>query len=312
MNFYKDRDIKNITSDTLNNLLVNQGVTITENQLEELKNIPGVKFDLPLNNETYEALAGLIGKPKARRRKAGVYVFTHKPTGQKYVGSSNSLSRRIDQYFNFKHINQKNSGLLLPLLKSEGFEKFSLEIFVMPSEFSSDYFFLFLEQYYILQGEFSLNTQKIVNFRVNQGNPIYLYNLKGDTLYYYSKSLNQIQDDLGIHPNTCKSCLKGNNYLNFFKITDIRIEGANSANLSVSELSNLISEKKKEFLSSTYKAKFSQIIIIKNIETEEILEFPSILATVNYFKNNNITVDRNKIAKILNTGEVYKGYIFIK
>jgi hypothetical protein len=31
----------------------------------------------------------------------------------------------------------------LPLLKSEGFEKFSLEIFVMPSEFSWLLFFIF-------------------------------------------------------------------------------------------------------------------------------------------------------------------------
>ena len=182
----------------------------------------------------------------------------------------------------------------------------------MPSKFSSDYSFLFLEQYHLLQGNYILNTQKIVNFRVNQGNLIYLYNLKGDTLYYYSKSLSQIQDELGIHPNTCKSCIKGNNYLNFFKITDICIKNAKPANLSTHELTNLIYEKRKEFLSSTYKTKFSQVIFAKNIETEEILEFPSILSAVDYFKNNNITVDRNKISKILNTNEIYKGYTFIK
>lgn len=120
-----------------------------------------------------------------------------------------------------------------------------------------------------LHESFNLNTQIIVNFRVNQGNPIYLYDLKGNTLYYSSKSLNQIQGDLGIHPppHTCKSCLKCNNYLNFFKITYTYIEGANPANLSVSELSNLILDKKKEFLSNTYRAKFSQIVTIKKVET---------------------------------------------
>lgn len=66
----------------------------------------------------------------------------------------------------------------------------------MPSEFASDYSFLFLEQYYLLHECFNLNTQRIVNFRVNQGKPIYLYNLKGNTLYYYSKSLNQIQGEV--------------------------------------------------------------------------------------------------------------------
>ena len=70
----------------------------------------------------------------------------------------------------------------------------------MLTEFSSDYYFLFLEQYYLLHESFNLNTQIILNFRVNQGNQIHLYDLKGKTLYYSSKSLSQIQGDLGIHP----------------------------------------------------------------------------------------------------------------
>lgn len=65
-----------------------------------------------------------------------------------------------------------------------------------------------MEQYYLLHESFNLNTQIIVNFRVNQGNPIYLYDLKGNTLYYSSKSLNQIQGDLGIHPILVKVVLK--------------------------------------------------------------------------------------------------------
>lgn len=315
-----------ITSETLNILLANQGVSITQAKLDKLKNIPGVKFNLPFNDQTIHALIGLIGRPKTRGLKAGVYIFTHNPTGRKYVGSSNSLSRRLDQYFTFKHLNQDNSGQLLPLIKSEGFDKFSLEVFVLPAtpEFSSDYDFLFLEQYYLLHRSFNLNTQRIVNFRVNQGNSIYLYDLKGETLYYSSRStargiqpqrggsLNQIQGDLGIHPNTCKSCLKGNNYLNFFKITDTPIEGANKVNLSIAELSSLISEKKMLFLSDTSRARFSRPVVMKNIETGETIEFSSIIAIVNHFKLKDKIFDRNKIAKVLNTNQPYHGYIFTK
>lgn len=117
----------------------------------------------------------------------------------------------------------------------------------MPSELSSDYYFLFLEQYYLLHKSFNLNTQIIVNFRVNQGNPIYLYYLKGEVLYYSSKSLSQIQGNLVIQPSTCKSCLKGKNYLNLFKITDTRIEVAKPTNLSILELHDLILEKTRVF-----------------------------------------------------------------
>ncbi len=64
--------------------------------------------------------------------------------------------------------------------------------------------------------------------------PVYLYNIKGKTLDYYSFSLNQIRADLGLHHPTCTKCLKkGSSYLNFFKISDKLIEGAKSANLSV-------------------------------------------------------------------------------
>lgn len=175
--------------------------------------------------------------------------------------------------------------------------------------YSGDYF-LFLEQYYLLHKSFNLNTQRIVNFRVNQGNLVYLYDFDGRILYYSSKSLNQIQGDLGIHPSTCKNCFKGNNYLNYFKIKDTPIEGAVIANLTVSEVASLIAEKKSRFLSSTFSAKLSKSIIIKDIETGKTQEFPSIMSIVNYFKTLNITMDRNKIAKIVNTNKSYKGYLF--
>nr|YP_010121860.1 GIY-YIG endonuclease [Monilinia fructicola]QRF72236.1 GIY-YIG endonuclease [Monilinia fructicola]QYB19428.1 GIY-YIG endonuclease [Monilinia fructicola]QYB19489.1 GIY-YIG endonuclease [Monilinia fructicola]QYB19551.1 GIY-YIG endonuclease [Monilinia fructicola]QYB19613.1 GIY-YIG endonuclease [Monilinia fructicola] len=305
-------EYKNITSDILNKLVVNQGVSITQHILDKLITIPSVKFDLPITDQTIPGLVGLIGTPKTRGLKAGVYIFTHKATGRKYVGSSNSLSRRLDQYFNFKHFNQDGSGQLIPFIKKEGFNMFSLEITVMPSEFSSGYYFLFLEQYYLLHKSFDLNTQRIVNFRVNQGNNVYLYDLNGRTLYYSSKSLNQIQGDLGIHPGTVKSCLKGNNYLNFFNITDTLIEGAIPANLSIAELASLISDKKALFLSNTSRTRFSKPIVLKEVETEKILKFSSIIDIVNHFKTMNITMDRNKITKIVNTDEVYKGYLFKK
>lgn len=187
------KDYESITSDVLNSLLENQQISITEEELNKLKKISGVIFDLPLNEVTYPSFESLIGRPNTRNPKTGVYIFTHKKSGSKYVGSSNSLSRRINQYFTFKHFNQENSGLLLPLFKKDRFESFNLSIFVIPDNLSvspikSNYFYLFLEQYYLLHEEFNLNTQRIVNFRINQGKSTYLYDLEGKILYYSSNS----------------------------------------------------------------------------------------------------------------------------
>ena len=72
----------------------------------------------------------------------------------------------------------------------------------------------------------------------------------------------------------------------------------------------MILEKKVLFLSSTSKTKFSKSLVIKDIERGKTQEFPSITAIVNYFKTLNIIMDRNKIAKLINTSESYKGYLF--
>ena len=160
----------------------------------------------------------MIGKPKTRLRRTGVYIFTHKETGKKYVGSSNSLSRRLSQYFNELYFNKNYTGLLMPLMKKDGISSFDLEVMVMPQQLGKDYYFLFLEQYFLLHSSFRLNSQKGVNFRVDQGKNIYLYNLEGNVLYYSGKSLNEIKDNLGIHPLTCINAIKkGDFYLSLFR-----------------------------------------------------------------------------------------------
>ena len=129
--FYSENNHNRITSEKINKVLANQGVSITQKELDVLLNIKGVTFDLPFHSETLPALFGLVGKPKSRRPKAGIYIFTHLATGRKYVGSSNSLSRRLEQYFNPNPLFYKEYGLLLPLIKKEGFSAFNLEIFVI-------------------------------------------------------------------------------------------------------------------------------------------------------------------------------------
>ena len=125
-------------------MLKNQEISIRETELDVLKKIPGVKFDLPFNEETYSLLVKLLGKPKTRSRKQGIYIFTHKIAGSKYVGSSYSLSRRLYQSFGSRHFNPQNTGLLIPLIKKEGFSPFNLEIKVMPPGLDTAYYYLFL------------------------------------------------------------------------------------------------------------------------------------------------------------------------
>lgn len=150
---------------------------------------------------------------------------------------------------------------------------------------------------------------------MNQGTNIYVYDLEGKILYHSSNSLNQIKGVLGIHQSTCRNCIKnGNNYLNFFKITDTPIDKAKKTELSLSYLENLISEKRKLFLSNSLRGrkKVSLPLIITEVNTGKSMEFSSIISVVKHLKSINILTDRNRISKYLYTGKSYKGYFYYK
>lgn len=157
---------------------------------------------------------------------------------------------------------------------------------------------------------FNLNTQRIVNFRVNQGKNIYLYGAKDNVLYYINRSLNEIRDNLGIHPSTCiKGIKKVSPFFNFFKITNTLYSDAKKANMPLSDLLDLIAEKKKtQFLKDQFTNKLSVPITASNVMTKEIIEFSSIKEAVSNLKSINVNADINKIAKIINSGEEYKGF----
>ena len=105
-------------------------------------------------------------------------------------GSSNDLARRFKQYFEKNALfNNKDTGILLPMIEKEELKAFTLKVTVIPSSYPR-YSHAFLEQYYLLNKEYNLNTHRIVNFRVSQGFNIYLYDKDCKILYYSNNSLN--------------------------------------------------------------------------------------------------------------------------
>lgn len=90
------------------------------------------------------------------------------------------------------------------------------------------------------------------------------------------------------------------------------MDEAEKTKLSLPEIVYLIATKRTEMLKKTSSSRFSKSIIIKEENGEENKEFPSIIASVNYLKSKGIVADRDQIAKRLDTGKPYKGYIFSK
>ena len=174
----------------------------------ELLKVKGVEINLPVvTPEDKTLLAELTGK-SPYKGFFGVYIFIHKKTGNKYVGSSNLLRRRMDYYFNPPATSSWGlrsrgdfplSGKFLPLLHKQGLKAFKLIIFKLDCTIFSYKDSLILEQYYLLNKEFNLNTLRVVNAGSSIGDPVYVYDLTCSTLYYHAKSKIELKRVLKIH-----------------------------------------------------------------------------------------------------------------
>ena len=232
------------TATVINKILLNQGISITNNKLKELLKVKGVEIDLPVvTPEDKKLLAKLTGISK-HKGFFGVYVFVHKNTGHKYVGSSNLLRRRMDYYF--KGDFPPLVGKFLPLLHKEGLGAFKLVIFKLDGNKFNSEDALLLEQYFLLSKEFNLNTLRVINAGPSKGKGVYVYDLTGSTLYYQAKSKIDLKRVLKIHPETCKKYIDSKiPYLNIFLLLSYSIPTALSSNITVKELVDIMQKERQ-------------------------------------------------------------------
>jgi hypothetical protein len=233
-----------ITSSVLNEILFNQNITVTDLKLKQLLKVKGVELDLPVSTlEDKKLLGELTGKSKYKGF-SGVYMFIHKNTGQKYVGSSNLLRRRMDYYFKQDY---PLTGKFLPLLHQDGLKAFKLIIFKLDSDIFSNQDSLILEQYYLLNKEFNLNTLKVVNAGSSKGDAVYVYDLTCSTLYYLAKSKIELKRVLKIHPETTKIYIDSKMpYLNKFLLLSFPIPTALISNISTVELLKIMDKERQD------------------------------------------------------------------
>jgi hypothetical protein len=242
------------TSSVINNILLNQNLSVTDSKLDELLKVKGVELDLPIcTPQNKNLLSDLAGKSQYKGF-FGVYMFIHKMTGDKYVGSSNLLRRRMDYYFNN---NLPGVGKFLPLIKKEGLGAFKLILFKLDGNKFSTRDALILEQYHLLNNprggaspsehEFNLNTLRVVNAGSSKGDSIYIYDLTCKILYYRANSKIELKRVLKIHPETAAKFLDSKlPYLNKFILLSFPIPNAELSNLSTDKLLVIMQEERKK------------------------------------------------------------------
>ncbi len=230
-----------VTHLVLNNILLNQNISITSEKLETLLKVKGIEIDLPMGED--KSLLNQLTGPSKYKGYAGVYMFVHKITGQKYVGSSNLLRRRMEYYFNG---NFKLGGNFLPLLQREGLGAFKLIIFKLDETKFNIKDALILEQYHLLNKEFNLNTLRVVNTGSSKGKGVYIYDLTCNILYFHVNSQIELNRVLRIHTETCRKYIdSGNPYLSKFILLSNYVLTAKVSNITVNELLEIMEKERK-------------------------------------------------------------------
>lgn len=136
---------------------------MSQDDFDTLTNLSFVTFKLPFPSGKRSSL---IGSAKAQGSKKGIYIFTNLITGEKRVGSSMNLGRRISEHL--QAINSKGSEIMAKNIVIYGIDNFSHacgdtpQIIFVPNT-TSQQALLCLEQYYILKYAPALNYLHAVN-----------------------------------------------------------------------------------------------------------------------------------------------------
>lgn len=298
--------------------MLNQNLVVTETKLEQLLKVKGVEFDLPISTaKDHKLLDELAGK-SIHKGFFGVYFFIHKNTGHKYVGSSNLLRRRMDYYFK-GDFSVSPAGKFLPLLHNEGLKAFKLIIFKLDSNKFNSQDALILEQYYLLNKEFDLNTLRVVNAGSSIGDPVYVYDLTCSTLYFHAKSKIELKRVLKIHTETTKKFVDSKiPYLNKFLLLSYPMPTASISNISIEELLGIMQKERQDTYTLGTRRSISVQLEIKEGNTfvgrlrhpaGQTLNFDSLTSCIEYLRGLGLTIKRDTLTRYIKMGKVFHNFL---
>lgn len=237
--------------------LSSQGLAREEDNLKILRNIKPIVLSYPFQS----SVPTIVGKALRKGEgSAGVYLFTNKINGDRYIGSSINLASRLQNGY-FGKLPIVGRRKIEVSIREHGLANFSLEVFMIPwisdldiLELNSKKILvnlvLVLEQILIMQLNPELNEIKIAGSSPgtltskNLRNS-YLYDEVKKELIYVVKGRRILAGIIGCHEGALKRYLAHKNklYFNrFFVADDLIDEGYTQNILSLSELEALLNK----------------------------------------------------------------------
>jgi hypothetical protein len=307
---------KKANVDIINKLLDSN---ISEKDLQNMLNGPKILFT---NLSDKKFLMKTITKTgKDFGSLAGIYIWTHVPSNQKYVGSAIHLPTRLRSYF----LKTNNIGKLLPILNNSPLSEFSLEVKFTPysSDFRNE---LVVEQYYLLDKSFNLNTIRVSNNPSPRGQgltpggkppgasgsnakSLFMYNRDCSILYYSSLKQIDFIRELGIHHTTFTKHLNNKTfYLGKYLFSKEFIDTAQKVDLSMFDLLNMLEKDRVKFNINKPVNSLSTSVVLIDASTQEKLFFLSLGSVLRFLRNKGHRADQRTLVKRLDTNIEYYGY----
>ena len=299
---------KPVTANKINEILAYRNITITDEILEYLLNTPSfLLVNLNNKNITKQSLKDKLGIPHGKHRIPGIYIFTHLTTGKKYVGSSTGLALRLNGYINLTH---KGNGLLIPLLKKELLKNFSLQVFPFSNKYIKGWEIV-LEQYYLLDPSYNLNTIKIANNPSGSNiKSLYMYNRDMSILYYSSTQQIDFIRKFNIHHSTfTKHLNNATYYLGKYIFSREPVLTAEVKDLNDLDLCSMLENDRLKFnINKPLISSAKPVVLTDANDKNNIIIFPSLGKCIVYLKNKGLSTNQITLIKYINSSKSYHGY----
>lgn len=311
---------------------------LSTSEFDLLKNIQSFSLDYPFDI----SLPLYVGKPlKNGEGSAGVYLFTNKINGERYVGSSINLASRLKNGY-FGKLPLVGQRKIERAIREYGLANFNLDVFLLPNEVRSSvnsseyptmvkttlrYLVLTLEQMLIMELNPELNEIKVAGSSPgtltskNLRNS-YLYDGINKQLVYIINGRKNLAQILGCHQNSLKRYLvhKGKLYLNRFFIADDMLSDPEYTNniMSLSELEDYLNKirlKRKSYLTKVVPSReetylsYRKSVELTNLVTREVLIFDSLTSVTQFiseYSSEFRNVSKATISRNVRTGVPYK------
>lgn len=303
---------KPITSVVMNKILLNQNISVSDSKLQNLLKVKSVEINLPISTLEDRILFTKYAGKSVYSGFFGVYIFIHKSTGNKYVGSSNLLRRRLNYYFKGEY---PLTGKFLPLLKKEGLEAFKLKIFRLDANKFNSKDALILEQYFLLNKEYNLNTLKVVNLGPSKGEGIYIYNLTCTILYFHATSKIELKRVLKIHTQTTNKYIDSKvPYLNRFILLSFLITSAKQSIMTTQRLLEIMQKERQVIYTIGKRRSIPVSLELKKgnkflTSWDTILKFDSLTLCIKYLKEIGLIIKRDTLSKYIQSGKEFHNFL---